>query len=307
MPDLYWIACSDDDLIAWVDLDDKLQGDRIGSELKALIQAPSGYAFVGADVDSQELWIASLIGDSNFTGHHGSTALGWMTLQGTKAEGTDMHSVVAKSVQVSRDQAKVLNYGRIYGAGVPFAKQLLMGFNPALTPDQAGRLASKMYAETKGERTYVLNKLGALCFALDGATSSSSAKFENLVGMPVSKREMSRIVKVFRKLDENSQSLDKNSPLMSFKPTESAIMLGLDIGVDLSFGDYYTAEQRFESLKAFVASIGVSRKVSGFDRSFANDVNKVSSRSKWEGQLELLVHCLHIAYFKSWACFFFCR
>lgn len=55
--------------------------DRIGSELKGMIQVPPGYHFVGADVDSQELWIASIIGDASFSGIHGSTALGWMTLQ----------------------------------------------------------------------------------------------------------------------------------------------------------------------------------------------------------------------------------
>ncbi len=44
----------------------------MGSELKAMIQAPDGYNIVGADVDSQELWIASLLGDSHFTGIHGN-------------------------------------------------------------------------------------------------------------------------------------------------------------------------------------------------------------------------------------------
>lgn len=39
----------------------------------------------------QELWIASLLGDADFAGEHGATALGWMTLQGEKAEGTDMY------------------------------------------------------------------------------------------------------------------------------------------------------------------------------------------------------------------------
>ena len=33
------------------------------------------------DIDSQELWIAGLIGDSHFGGVHGCTAFGWMTLQ----------------------------------------------------------------------------------------------------------------------------------------------------------------------------------------------------------------------------------
>ena len=45
----------------------------MGSEQKAMIQAPSGYCFVGADVDSQELWIAAILGDSQFAGIHGRT------------------------------------------------------------------------------------------------------------------------------------------------------------------------------------------------------------------------------------------
>ncbi len=36
--------------------------NRVGSELKAMIQSPPGYHFVGADVDSQELWIAAILG-----------------------------------------------------------------------------------------------------------------------------------------------------------------------------------------------------------------------------------------------------
>ena len=39
-----------------------------------MIQAPPGYHFVGADVDSQELWIASLLGDQEFAGEHGLRA-----------------------------------------------------------------------------------------------------------------------------------------------------------------------------------------------------------------------------------------
>lgn len=53
--------------------------ERIGTELKAMIQPPQGYYLIGADVDSQELWIAATIGDSNFARIHGSTALGWVT------------------------------------------------------------------------------------------------------------------------------------------------------------------------------------------------------------------------------------
>ena len=37
----------------------------------------------------------------------GSTAIGWMTLQGNKANGTDVHSKTASTIGITRDQAKV--------------------------------------------------------------------------------------------------------------------------------------------------------------------------------------------------------
>ena len=40
----------------------------------------TGHHFVGADVDSQELWLASILGDAK-VGEHGATPLGWMCLQ----------------------------------------------------------------------------------------------------------------------------------------------------------------------------------------------------------------------------------
>ena len=39
--------------------------DRIGSELKCYIRAPPGYHIVGADVDSQELWLAIQTSNAN--------------------------------------------------------------------------------------------------------------------------------------------------------------------------------------------------------------------------------------------------
>ena len=49
----------------------RLQPDRIGSELKAMVHSPPGYHFVGADVDSQELWIAAILGDAHYKKIHG--------------------------------------------------------------------------------------------------------------------------------------------------------------------------------------------------------------------------------------------
>ena len=126
--------------------------NRVGSELKAMIKAPPGYAFVGADVDSQELWIASLVGDAQFQ-LHGGNAIGFMTLEGTKSAGTDLHSKTAKILGISRNDAKVFNYGRIYGAGLKFAATLLRQFNPSLSEKETNDIASKLYKETKGTRT----------------------------------------------------------------------------------------------------------------------------------------------------------
>lgn len=126
--------------------------NRVGSELKSMVRAPQGYCFVGADVDSQELWIASLIGDATFQ-LHGGNAVGFMTLEGTKAAGTDLHSRTAGILGISRNDAKVFNYGRIYGAGLKFAATLLRQFNPNLTESQTSKTANDLYQNTKGKKT----------------------------------------------------------------------------------------------------------------------------------------------------------
>lgn len=126
--------------------------NRVGSELKAMVKAPEGYVFVGSDVDSQELWIASLVGDAQFK-LHGGNAIGFMTLEGTRSAGTDLHSKTAKILGISRNNAKVFNYGRIYGAGVKFASTLLRQFNPSLSDAEALRISENLYKETKGQRT----------------------------------------------------------------------------------------------------------------------------------------------------------
>ncbi len=126
--------------------------NRVGSELKSMVKAPPGYCFVGADVDSEELWIASLVGDAQFK-LHGGNALGFMTLEGTKAAGTDLHSRTASILEITRNDAKVFNYGRIYGAGLKFASTLLRQFNPSLSESETTEVATKLYKETKGAKT----------------------------------------------------------------------------------------------------------------------------------------------------------
>ena len=87
------------------------QTKAIGTELKCMIRAPDGFKFVGADVDSEELWIAALIGDSSCGGEgvkgHGVTPLGWMVVAGDKKDKTDMHSFTAGKLNLDRESAKV--------------------------------------------------------------------------------------------------------------------------------------------------------------------------------------------------------
>jgi len=144
--------------------------NRLGSELKAMIKAPPGYAIVGADVDSEELWICCVMGDAQF-GIHGATAIGWMTLEGTKSAGTDLHSKTASILGISRDMAKVFNYSRIYGAGVKHAVQLLMQSNAALTKAQATESAKLLYASTKGLKEHNAGNIFSRKFWYGGTES----------------------------------------------------------------------------------------------------------------------------------------
>lgn len=175
--------------------------NRVGSELKSMVKAPPGWVIVGADVDSEELWICSVMGDAQF-GLHGATAIGWMTLEGTKAAGTDLHSKTASILGTSRNQAKIFNYSRIYGAGIRHATQLMVKANPAMPREEAQKRAKELYAKTKGQNThskalfgrkfwyggtesFVFNKLEAVALsesprtpALDcGVTAALTKKF----------------------------------------------------------------------------------------------------------------------------------
>ena len=47
---------------------------------------------------------------------------------------------------------KILNYGRIYGAGRPFIELLLRNFNPSLTDEEVQEKAGALYTTTKGTK-----------------------------------------------------------------------------------------------------------------------------------------------------------
>lgn len=125
---------------------------RIGTELKSMIEAPTGYTFVGADVDSQELWIAAALGDSQL-GYCGSTPLGLMVLIGDKKQKTDPHSVVGRDVGVARDDSKTLVYGSLYGQGLRGCIDVIAKANITTPIEEVKTKAEKFLTLFKGQRS----------------------------------------------------------------------------------------------------------------------------------------------------------
>ena len=159
---------------------------RIGVYAKSMMQAPTSdcpilakmgvvgdYCFVGFDIDSQEAWLYSLLGDGHY-GIPGATGLGRQVLMGTKANGTDIHTYVGTKIGISRSQAKPRNYARMYGEGLKAAaKHLKLALN--ISEDEAMVVAEALFGETKGKRgkygwyggteSQAFNRLDSFCEA----------------------------------------------------------------------------------------------------------------------------------------------
>jgi DNA polymerase gamma 1 len=71
---------------------------RIGTELKTRVQAPEGWKIVSADYDGQELQIASIYSDTWEGGFVGCSPMGYNVLSGSKENGTDPHTALARAI-----------------------------------------------------------------------------------------------------------------------------------------------------------------------------------------------------------------
>lgn len=125
--------------------------DKIGSEIKTRVQAPPGYIFVESDFDAQEAVIASIFADS----YHkvaGSSQLAHSILAGTKEDGSDMHSMTAKSIGVSRDVAKGCNYAMLYGCGAKTLADTIRRGNKSIPMETATSMGKKLIEIKKGKK-----------------------------------------------------------------------------------------------------------------------------------------------------------
>jgi DNA polymerase gamma 1 len=125
--------------------------DKIGSEIKTRVQAPEGYVFVQSDFDAQEAVVASIFADS----YHkvaGSTQFSHSILAGSKDDGTDMHSMTAKAIGISRAIAKGCNYGMLYGCGAKTLANTIRKGNKNIPMKQAIDMGNKLIKIKKGEK-----------------------------------------------------------------------------------------------------------------------------------------------------------
>ena len=81
-----------------------------------------------------------------------------MTLQGSKQNNTDLHSVTAQTVGMSRDHAKVFNYARLYGAGKLSAVTTYMSHNKHLSREECIEKIDALFKMTKVFMLSVFNK-----------------------------------------------------------------------------------------------------------------------------------------------------
>jgi len=122
---------------------------KIGTEVKTRVQLSSPWTFVSSDYDGQESVVASIFADSHYK-IAGSTQFGHSVLAGSKEDGTDMHSMTAKTIGISRSIAKNCNYGMLYGSGVKTLSDTIRKGNKSIPLDYAKKMAKKLIRAKKG-------------------------------------------------------------------------------------------------------------------------------------------------------------
>ena len=151
--------------------------DKIGSEIKTRVQAPEGYVFVESDFDAQEAVVASIFADS----YHkvaGSTQFSHSILAGSKDDKTDMHSMTAKAIGISRAVAKGCNYGMLYGCGAKTLANTIRKGNKSIPMREAMEMGKKLIKIKKGEKASRLSQ--TLIGGSDSYAYNEMARVANL-------------------------------------------------------------------------------------------------------------------------------
>jgi DNA polymerase gamma 1 len=130
--------------------------DKIGTEVKTRVQVESPWTFVSSDYDGQESVVASIFADSYYK-IAGSTQFGHSVLAGSKEDGTDMHSMTAKTISISRTIAKNCNYGMQYGSGAKTLAATIRKGNKSISQEQALSMARILLSRKKGKKASAMS------------------------------------------------------------------------------------------------------------------------------------------------------
>ena len=131
----------------------------LGSELKSRIKAPDGHKLLIADFSSQEMRIAWTLGDARVS-QVGGTPMSISGIKGSKAEGTDAHSMTAAKIskitgkEFPRQEAKVINFSMLYMAGVKTVSSYIRQVLPEVSIEDAREIAKKTLEYRRGKVKY---------------------------------------------------------------------------------------------------------------------------------------------------------
>lgn len=103
----------------------------------------------------QELQFSAIVSQAYHGGCSGSDQFDRAALIGDKAEGTDMYSLVAKSVGVKRNQAKGAVLASLYLCGLKtYAQTLLDSIEDEIEKARVEPITKKAYEAMRGEQNY---------------------------------------------------------------------------------------------------------------------------------------------------------
>jgi hypothetical protein len=123
--------------------------DKIGGSIMNHIFAPDGYVFVSADFDSQGSRIAAAALTDCRAGRHYSNEWSRAVLSGSKEHSTDVHSLTAQKLGLTRSQGKTLNCLAQNFGGINLAVNTLVKIT-GKPREECEKLAAQFFGWLKG-------------------------------------------------------------------------------------------------------------------------------------------------------------
>lgn len=137
-----------------------------------------------------------------------------------------------------------------------------------------------MYAETKGERMYQLNKLGAICRAITLSANGEDINPIDLVGKVISRKQMNILLKIKLKLEAYVLKANIGAKKSKFMLNE----VGLNIAYELDNISFDPSKSlTLAELASFLKAIGSTQFTAEQNDNWKENLNAMSSKSVWTG------------------------